>query len=304
MGYTSRHRAQQLIEVFVFRGGPGQELWTQPLVPSEDDYCLVIPCIHSVYLERIVEGWMRQGELKLDRRGPEFERYCRETLRIFVALSPIKDAITIVNQRVQFSPPGEKGEEIDLVIMVANTVLLVEAKCHLWPDDTLEFARYRKTIKGAVEQIKRKRDFVTRHYTDFAKRLIQLGYAPPASPKIICCVLTNSAIFAGFPIERVPIIDLDILGNFFENDWGRLGSWQHEKIVEEYSIKFYKNKSEAGHILEEYLLDPPQVRDLKQSVRHRELVFPVEYRMGNFVHKSFRVELDMQTMLAQARNVT
>jgi hypothetical protein len=97
---------------------------------------------------------------------------------------------------------------------------------------------------------------------------------------------------------------LDILGNFFENDWGRIGTWQQGKIVEDYSIKFYKNKIEAGHVLEEYLLDPPQVRDLKQSVRHRELVFPVENRFGNFVHTSFRVELDMQTMLAHSRNVT
>ena len=84
-----------------------------------------------------------------------------------VARSPIKEAITIVNQSVKFSPPGEQGEEIDLVIVVANTVLLVEAKCYLWPDDSLEFARYREKISGedeAVQQIKRKREAVTRHY--------------------------------------------------------------------------------------------------------------------------------------------
>ena len=298
------HRAQQLVEVFVFRGGSAQEVWTQPLVPSEDDYCLVIPCIHSVHLERIVEGWMRQGGLELKRRGPEFERFCREILRISVARSPIKEAITIVNQCVQFSPPGERREEIDLVIMVADTVLLVEAKCILWPDDSLQFARYRKAIKEAVEQIKRKRDAVARHYTDFANRLAQLGYAPPASPNIVCCVLTNSAVFAGFPIEGVPIIDLDILGDFFENDWVKISGWQQGEIFERYAIQFYKNKTEAGHVLEEYLLDPPQVRDLKQSVIHRELVFPVENKFGNFVHTSFRVELDMQTMLAHYRNVT
>jgi hypothetical protein len=299
-----RHRAQQLVEVFVFRGGSAQELWTQPLVPSEDGYCLVIPCIHSVYLERIVEGWMRQGGLELERRGPEFERFCREILRIPVAQSPIKEAITIINQSVQFSPPGEQGEQIDLVIIVGNTVLLIEAKCILWPDDTLQFARYRETIKGAVKQIKRKHNAVTHHYTDFANRLVQLGYAPPASPKIVCCVLTNSAVFAGFPIERVPIVDLDILGNFFENNWSRIGGWQQGKFVEHHSIEFYKNKIEAGYVLEEYLLDPPQVRELKRSVIHRELVSPVETKFGNFVHTSFRVELDMRTMLAHSRNVT
>ena len=68
-----KHRAQQLVEVFVFRDTSSQEAWTQPLVRCEDDYWLVIPCIHAVHLERIVEGWMRQGGLELERRGPEFD---------------------------------------------------------------------------------------------------------------------------------------------------------------------------------------------------------------------------------------
>jgi hypothetical protein len=201
-----KHRAQQLVEVFVFQDASSQEIWTQPLVRCGDNYCLVIPCIHSIHLERVVEGWMRQGGLELERRGPEFEHFCRERLRIHGGRSPIKEAITVVNQSVTFSPPGEQGEQIDLVIIVANTILLVEAKCILWPDNSIQFARYRETIEGAVKQITRKRDIVIRCYTDFANRLAQLGYALPASPKISCCVLTNSAVFAGFSIEGVRLL--------------------------------------------------------------------------------------------------
>ena len=60
-----KHRAQQLVEVLVFRDASSQEVWTQPLVRCEDDYWLVIPCIHSALLERIVEGWMQQGGLEV-----------------------------------------------------------------------------------------------------------------------------------------------------------------------------------------------------------------------------------------------
>ena len=73
-----KHRAQQLVEVLVYRGTSSQEVWTQPLLRCEDDYWLVLPCIHAVHLERIVEGWMRQGGLELERRGPEPERFCRK----------------------------------------------------------------------------------------------------------------------------------------------------------------------------------------------------------------------------------
>src|SRR5262245_31387097 len=86
-----KHRAQQLVEVLVFRDKSSQEVWTQPLVRCEDDYWLVLPCIHAVHLERIVEGWMRQGGLELERRGPEFERFCRKVLQIFGFLSPFGD---------------------------------------------------------------------------------------------------------------------------------------------------------------------------------------------------------------------
>jgi hypothetical protein len=109
-----KHRAQQLVDVFVFQDVSSQEIWTQPLVRCWDNYCLVIPCIHCVHLERVVEGWMRQGGLELERHGPEFEHFCRERLRIPVGLSPIKEAITIVNQSVTFSSPGEQEKKLIL----------------------------------------------------------------------------------------------------------------------------------------------------------------------------------------------
>ena len=84
-----KHRAQQLVEVLVYRGTSSQEVWTQPLLRCEDDYWLVLPCIHAVHLERIVEGWMRQGGLELERRGPEFERFCRKVLQIFGFMAPL-----------------------------------------------------------------------------------------------------------------------------------------------------------------------------------------------------------------------
>ena len=247
-----KHRAQQLIELFVFHDIDSQEIWTQPLIRCEDDYWLVIPCIHSVHLERIVERWMRQGGLELERRGPEFERFCRERLHMAAARSPIKEAIKIVQQAVKFSPPGGREEEIDLVIVIADTVLLIEAKCYRWPDESLEFARYRERVDGAVKQITRKRDAVMRHYPAFSNRLSQLGYMLPASPKIVCCVLTNSAVFAGFPVEGVPIIDLDILWEFFDNEVIKIEGRQGGKVFERHAIQLYKDKTEAGHVLEDY----------------------------------------------------
>ena len=164
-------RAEQLIDVFVFDPASSQEVWTQPLISYDDDLCLAIPCIHSVHLQRIVEGWMRQGGLDLDRRGPEFETFCREDLVSSLKNSPIKQSVQILNNSIRFKPPTERGEEIDIVIIIGSTILLIEAKCILWPDDSLQFANYRDTVEGAVEQIIRKKNTVARNYKSFSERL-------------------------------------------------------------------------------------------------------------------------------------
>ena len=71
-------------------------------------------------------------------------------------------------------------------------------------------------------------------------------------------------------------------------------------------IQFYKDKTEAGYVFEAYLLDPPPLRDMKQSVILREVVFPfVEHRdFGKFIHITFRVEVDGQKMLTRYGNTT
>jgi hypothetical protein len=83
-----------------------------------------------------------------------------------------------------------------------------------------------------------------------------------------------------------------------------MAEWRQGKIFEKYSIQFYKNKTEAGHMFEEYLLDPPQLKDIKQSVKQDDIVFPVENKLGKFIHSNFRVEVDLQTILSQCREAT
>lgn len=290
--------AQKLIDVFVFAGAPSQDLWCQPLIPMEDDYCLVVTCIHAVHLQRIVEGWMRQGGLDLDRKGPEFEDFCRSDLNLARHKSPIKNSIAIINKEVEFRPEAGRKEEIDIVMLIADTVLLIEAKCILWPDDSLQFSNYRDTVEKAAAQVSRKKEAVLSDYGGFSERLRQLGYTAPDAPRIACCVLTNSAVYAGFPIDNVPIVDLSILGAFLKNVHVKAESRHQGKTVFRNAIQFYKNADDAGLVLHDYLSSPPQLADTKQFVHKREICFPVESAVfGKLIQQTFRVEIDSDEML-------
>jgi len=290
-------RAAQLIDVFVFQGRASQDLWSQPLMSVGEDYCLVVPCIHSVHLERIIESWMRQGGLDLDRRGAEFEKFCRHQLHLYAQESPIARSVAILDQGVKFTPAGGQPEQIDVVVLVGDAVLLVEAKCILWPDDALQFSNYRDTVEKAAAQIRRKRDAVASNYPAFAHRLRGLGHIAPAQGKVIGCVLTNSAVYAGFPIDGIPVIDLPILGAYLENRYVKADVRQGSQSLHQHVLQFYDDALQAGLRLDSYLSDPPQLSDMKRFVKPRDIVFPVESpAFGKLVHRSYRVEVDSEEM--------
>jgi len=294
----SPERAETLLKVFLFDATQSKEVWAQPLVKCEEDYILVIPCILSVHLFRIVETWMRQGDIDLDRRGPEFEVFCRGELKEALAHSPLKDCAQICDHSVSFKTEGEREEEIDIVIIFSDTLLLIETKCILWPDEAFQFANYREVVEKAVAQVARKKDAVSRHYSAFSERLRQHGYRAPERANVLCCVLSNSAVFSGFPIDAVPIIDLSILNSFLRNEHIRFLERHKGKTINRQAITFYAEPEGATKVLGDYLLDPPQLSHMRQSIKIREIAFPIENSsFGRLVYQTYTVELDVMAYL-------
>lgn len=290
-------RAEELINLFVFTGNPSQEIWSQPIISINEHYYPIIPALTSVHLLRITETWMRQGGLDLDIRGKEFEKYCIDELTEDIRKSSIVNSVFIHDSSFEFCPPKQRKEEIDILLAIEDTVLLIEAKCILWPDDSLQFANYRDTVEKATVQIKRKSESVLNNIDYFSNCLKILGHN--IRPKrILSCVLTNSAVYSGFPIDGIPIVDLSILGTFFRNELIKSEARESNKSVAKYVIKFYDDSNEASNVLESFLFDPPQLSDTKKFVKTREIVFPMEdENFGPLIHKTFKVEIDVEEMM-------
>lgn len=290
---VARSHGARLLKALTFTGKRAQELWAQPLVQSNDDFLLVIPCIHAVHLLRVLEAWMRQGGFRFDQRGPEFESYCREKLLRFQKECPIRDSVRISERPVRFMTTAGVEEEIDLVIVVHDTILLVEAKCILWPDEAAQFANYRSTVEEAAGQIQRKRAAVNDNYSAFSAALAKVVDDIPRDARILECVLTNSAVYAGFSFCNLPVIDLDILKIFFA---GKHVSWQvwHGNVISEESvIELYQTAPEAALNLEGFLNDPPQLRRIKSNIEPRTVA--LELRNANYeslLISTFEINID------------
>jgi LmbE family N-acetylglucosaminyl deacetylase len=109
-----------------------------------------------------------------------------------MAESPISVSCHCLSESLNFTPPGERSEEIDIVAAIGSVVLIGEAKCFLEPTEPKQFARHRDKVIDAVRQVSRKADAVGRNKEQFRTRMQQVGFSlptefevqPPCHPKL------------------------------------------------------------------------------------------------------------------------
>ena len=263
-----RGRAAAILDFLIYRGDPQQELWAQPLVPASDSAVLpVLPAL-TAKPSRLLDVWLRQLDVKLERRGPAFEAYLRDEIRRMIDSSELKAISEIVTQPIVFRPPGGREEEIDVVFRIGKFVVICEAKCILLPTEAEARARHRDTIIGAAKQISRKLAAVQSNKSAFAAQLGKLGVNLPDEFEILPIVITNSAIHAGFPVDGVPIVDRFIINVFFAGRYTDtvMGGGQISNVQSHF---IYNTSGEAQFALSEYLKSPPQMKRYVDGLRER-----------------------------------
>lgn len=290
-------QAQLALDALTFDGAPTRDLWCQPLVRIGDAVVLMLPCILSARLLRIVEGWMRQGGLQLDRRGTPFEVYCRKELKEAAAACPLVGCATVLDSAVTFTPPGGRSEEIDIVAVIGRNILILEAKCILWPDDALQFTNYHDTVAGATAQIERKRTAVVAHLEAFRQCLRDKGCAIPDDAFVTACVLTNSPVYAGFPIDGVPVVDTAMICHYLANRYTKAEMFEAGRSVHRHDLTFYDTVEQAADRLYGQLASPVELSDIRQYVTTRAVQFPLQHSLyGPVFHQTYEVVLDRDAM--------
>jgi hypothetical protein len=272
---VSYKEGEQLVNIFIFRGTPREELWFYPLVEvDEKKVCPVMPTILHPNLLRSVEHWLAKSGIDIDSKGGEFEKEIigelKEAIKTTTEKGKLKDIQIYTISRNTF------GEQIDLIIKLRNTFLIGEVKCTLYPVEPLEFYRYYKVVKNdAIPQIKRKVDFINHNKGKFLEVLGLAEKMNYLNIKLIPFIFTNHPYCVGFPIENVPVVDRYILGRYIdtgEYDMFVLFKQNGSKTVGE-KIVFYVTEEEAEDKLESYLLNPPQLKLFKKFITRR--VFPI-----------------------------
>lgn len=269
----SAAEAQDLLNFMTFGAKRGElsELWSSPFVRYGAEHLLA--CIHpltSANLRWLIDVWLKRMGFPLDFRGANFEVFARRRIQEAIQASTLAPIAQLRTDSFFFTPPGGRGEEIDLVIVVGTRVIIGEVKCFLEPVSPIDHRNHREKIVEASAQVARKLEAVRKDPAAFRDRAQQYGVTIPADFVPLPLVVLNHALGAGRVINDVPIVDLRILELFFEGSmrWKAVIS-PDGTVASSEEEKFYASAQEAEQVLGAYLSEPPQVRHLKAATRPR-----------------------------------
>lgn len=266
-GFDSRI-ASKIIDFFSYGAKTKGELWGHPLVDlGGDELAPVLAPIRYGNIERTFELWMKDGGMNLSEKGPLFEDHVRlELAHELQRYGVLTDAA--IHPTKLTVKAGGGSEEIDLVIRIKNTIILVEAKCLLFPADPIEFSRYFEVVSDASRQVKRKVEFARRYTKELMEKLGLVKSTRLDEIAIHPCVLINQPFAAGFSVEGVPVADELIITRFFEGKWHRMARVNNANDIDaEETTLLYANEDEASSSLFTYLQNPPQLLHYAKFVK-------------------------------------
>lgn len=271
--------SQALIEFLTFdpadKSDTGKnELWTQPLIPYNDDTLLMLftPLLWGT-TQRNVNIWLRQMGADLGARGNSFETHVRQTLAQFAQGSRLNKHLRILPHAFKFNlakgvePPYE---DIDLLLLIGTTLLVGEVKCFLQPADTLSTFQHRDKVIDACAQVARKIERIRQHEKSFRKQCLKANVRLPDKFVIQPLVVLNGPAHCGLPYNGIPIVDIFILRTFLTGMVRQHITENVHGVIAEQQTLLYTDLKSAEANLATYLCAPPQLAYIKDALTEQE----------------------------------
>lgn len=193
-------------------------LWHRPLVATLDGAKLLLVNGALVWGSplRRVERWLQEGsraDLSKTPLGLQYEAHLRQVFQNALSHNAI---LRPVAYPVATVPRGRAGEEIDCLIRIGSTVLLLEIKCLLAPADPIERHDYVRKLEDASAQASRKAAWLGGNWAQ-AAALTGLGNGDE-SPRIVPLVVVNQSNGTSCRFGDCVVIDAHFLQLFLESD--------------------------------------------------------------------------------------
>ena len=271
---TTAPQAQAIVEFLTYKGLEKQEFWTQPLVradSSQNVYPIFGAIAAPSNLNYVLERWMAQLKVKLDKRGGPFEIHLRNFISNAISASSIlsKEAKS-VTQDLTLKFKDSSTAQIDAIFCIGSTVFVVEAKCILEPTDSASTGTHRSAIEHAIVQARYRVDLINKNKDEFLEIMKKFEWNLPSDFSIFPLVAVSTIAHAGIPWDGVPVVDERILASFFSGGFqDALFSTMTFNVRNRAVRLFYRDAAEAEKISNTYFLSPPHLQKYHEQLSER-----------------------------------
>lgn len=279
----TRERASALVDFLTFdvRAKDAQqcEPWTQPMIGVGDDHLLLLfaPLLWGA-TRRNVNIWLRQMGADLAQRGHAFERYVREMLGVAAHRSPIGASVKVLGHALKFNLPATaelRYEDIDLLMLIGETLVVAEVKCFLQPAEPAETHHHRNKVIEASKQLERKVRTIAAHDKSFRKQCLKRNFKLPETFHVQPLLILNGPAHCGLPLGRIPVVDMNIMLAFFQGSIRQnIVSSVAEGVLSAQLLHLFDNVQQAQARLSDYLMNPPQLAAYRDAVVRRRSTIP------------------------------
>ncbi|MCY8102553.1 SEC-C domain-containing protein [Bacillus haynesii] len=203
-------KANNIIDLFVFRPKPLLDIFSQPLVYIGDERIVFTPhIVIQMNINRIVGKHLSCWGVDIAIKGTELEDEIK-------ALLSFSSHFSINRSQVKFLAYDGKDVEYDLIATFGGKIILIEFKCLNHPFSPKEVKQRYDDILYGVSQVKRRENILIRQWEEVQKYIdIPLPKTPPKADDIVKIVCTNIFEFTGRIEEDVYITDVSSFIKFF-----------------------------------------------------------------------------------------
>ncbi|MFV9066122.1 hypothetical protein ABQ366_12595 [Serratia fonticola] len=254
-------QAEQLVELHTNMKSELADFYLKPIYKVSDSYYISLGVFISGQTTRVIDEVVKtQLNIKELEKGKLFEKHFKRIISDQISNNKIlQNGFCRVLSLGFKQSKGRQNEEIDLIIRIGETYLLIEAKSFIYRTGVTGFHNNLNELKGS--NAKQKVNFFISEYGRFKEIYDQEAKFDLKLENVIFCYLTSVPHATGIKVNGMPVVDSSILERYFGQGNFELRNKKNESKI----FKFYDNFKEAEVNLRRYLNSPPQLQRFQNS---------------------------------------
>jgi hypothetical protein len=295
--FSDQHN-DQLIDLFSNNQKMMADFWLNPLYQLDDQYWILLAPFLTGQFHRVIDDKLKNQVFvtEQNRKGKLFEINFAQMLQAQINKNTILQQGFCHIVKVGYKQlKGKKNEEIDIILRIGKTYLLIEAKSFVYRVGSEGYHNNMTTLVDS--NIQQKRDFFIEDYEHFKSCHDHTADFELKPERVLSCYLSSVPHAVGTKVNSVPVVDSSLLERYFGN-----GNFQIIDLEQKTHIfPFYKTFEQAEENLSRYLSELPQLHKYQANLKYTTKDIGINFDNKKVLIDEAYIDLSLENEIKSAQ---